>query len=164
MRNRIALLWALTLALGLTGFAQSKTTSAARGAEQSRAHRTSQLQTIQALANAVAIAWSEGKLRSLDPSRPYVGTVKVFVEPECGDDPQITRKSFRTLAQIDRWFKSQERADGPGKNIGTLEQCSKGVCTFQTAMNHNNLYLRQITYGMRRGKPYIKTIHIADGC
>jgi hypothetical protein len=68
------------------------------------------------------------------------------------------------LAQIDRWFKSSERADGPGRNVGPLEKCSKGVCTFEVVgMNHNNLFLQKITYGMRKGKPYIKAIYIADG-
>jgi hypothetical protein len=164
MRIKIVLLVTLILALGLTGFAQSKTISRARGAEQSRAHRSPQTQTIQELAKAVATAWGEGNLGSLDAGRPYVGSVKVVVEGTVGEPPMIWRKTFRTLAQVDRWFKGRERADGPGRNIGQLQQCSKGVCTFeQEGMLHNNLYLKKITYGMRRGKPYIKAIHIEDG-
>jgi hypothetical protein len=152
------------LALGSTGFAQSKTTSAAREAAQSRAHLSRQTQTIQELATAAATAWGEGNLGSLDGRRPYVGSVRVIVEGQAGEPPMISRKTFRTLAQVDRWFKSRERADGPGRNPGQLEQCSKGVCTFtQEGMLHNNLYLKKITYGMRKGKPYIKAIYIDDG-
>jgi hypothetical protein len=164
MRIKIVLPAILILALGLTGFAQSKTTSGARVAERLRAHLSPQTQTIQELANAVAEAWGEGTLGSLDAGRPYVGSVKVVVEGTVGEPPLIERKTFRTLAQVDRWFKSRERADGPGRNIGQLRQCRKGVCTFeQEGMLHNNLYLKKITYGMRKGKPYIKAIYIEDG-
>jgi hypothetical protein len=164
MRIQITLLATLMLALGLTGFAQSKTASGARGDEKSRAHLSSQPQTIQQLVNAVAKAWGEGNLGSLDAGRPYVGSVRVVVEGTVGEPPMVWRKTFRTLAQVDRWFKSRERADGPGRNVGQLQQCSKGVCTFeQEGMLHNNLYLKKITYGMRKGKPYVKAIYIEDG-
>ena len=164
MKIKIVVLATLILGLSLTGFAQSKANSGARDESQSRAHRSPQRQTIQELANAVATAWGEGKLGSLDAGRPYVGSVKVIVEGTVGEPPMIERKTFRTLAQVDRWFKSNERADGPGRNIGQLQQCSKGVCTFeQEGMLHNNLYLKKITYGMRKGKPYVKAIYIDDG-
>lgn len=164
MGIKFVLLTTLILALGLTGFAQSKTTSGTRGVEQSRAHFSPQTQPIQELANAVATAWSEGKLGSLDAGRPYVGSVRVVVEVSVGEPPMVWRRTFRTLAQVDRWFKSRERGEGPGRNIGQLQQCSKGVCTFeQEGMLHNNLYLQQITYGMRKGRPYIKAIYIVDG-
>jgi hypothetical protein len=164
LRIKFVLLTAFILALGLTGFAQSKTTSVARDARQSRAHLSLQTQTIQELANSVATAWGEGNLSSLDAGRPYVGSVRVVVEGTVGEPPMIWRKTFRTLAQVDRWFKSRERADGPGRNPGQLQQCSKGVCAFeQEGMLHNNLYLKKITYGMKKGKPYIKAIYIEDG-
>lgn len=164
MKIKIVLLAAIIMALSLTGFAQSKTVSDARGDESSRAHRTSQTQTIDELANAAAKAWGEGNLGSLDAGRPYVGSVKVVVEGTVGEPPMVWRKTFRSLAQVDRWFKSRERAEGPARNIGQLQQCSKGVCTFeQEGMLHNNLYMKKITYGMRKGKPYIKAIYIEDG-
>ena len=164
MKIKLILLLTLILGLGLTRFAQTKTTSGARGAASSRAHRLPQTQTVQQLVNAVAKAWGDGNLASLDASRPYVGTVRVVVEAQVGEPPNVERKSFMTLAQIDRWFKSNERADGPSRNVGPLEKCSRGVCTFEVVgMNHNNLFLQKITYGMRKGKPYIKAIYIADG-
>jgi hypothetical protein len=30
-------------------------------------------------------------------------------------------------------------------------------------INHNNLYLKRITYGVSNGCPYLKTIYILDG-
>lgn len=164
MNFKPVLLTILILALGLTGYAQSKTTSVARDAAQSRAHLSPQTRNIQQLVNAVAKAWGDGNLGSLDASRPYVGTVRVIVEGQVGEPPNVERRSFKTLAQIDRWFKSNERADGPKRNVGPLKKCSKGVCSFElVGMNHNNLFLEKITYGMRKGQPYIKAIYIADG-
>jgi hypothetical protein len=164
MKIKIVLLATLILTLGLTGFAQSKTTSGAGGAGQSRAHLSPQTQTIEQFADAVATAWSAGRLGSLDAERPYMGSVKIVVEGTVGEPPMVWRKTFRTLAQVDRWFKSRERAGGPGRNIGLLKQCSKGVCNFeQEGMLHNNLYLKKITYGMRKGNPYLKAIYIEDG-
>ena len=164
MKIKLVLLTTLLLALGLTVFAQTKTTSVAGGAEQSRAHLSAKPQTIQELVNAVATAWSEGKLGSLDASRPYVRSVKVIVEGSVGEPPMVERKTFKTLAQVDQWFKKRETADGPARNIGTFQKCSKGVCTFEKeGMLHNNLYLQKITYGMSKGKPYIKAIYIEDG-
>lgn len=76
----------------------------------------------------------------------------------------IENRSFRTLLQAELWLKSRERAEGPGRNIGPLQQCTKGVCTFElSGMLHNNIYLQRITYGVRQGKPYIKAIHLIDG-
>jgi hypothetical protein len=164
MRIKFVLLTILIPALGLTGFAQSKTTSAARDAGQARAHLSPQTQTTEQFADAVATAWSAGKLGSLDAGRPYVGSVRVVVEGTIGEPPNVERKTFKSLAQIDRWFKSNERADGPGRNVGPLQKCSRGVCTFEVVgMNHNNLFLQKITYGMRKGKPYLKAIYIEDG-
>lgn len=123
---------------------------------------SSKAEAIEQLAKDVAEAWSEGRLGSLDAKRPYVGWVRIRVEDSIADGVESRR--FKTLAQAERWFKSRERADGPGRNIGPLQKCSKGVCTFeQTGMLHNNLYLQKITYGLRGGRPYIKAIHVIDG-
>jgi hypothetical protein len=121
-------------------------------------------QSLEQLVTNVAFAWSEGNLSSLDARRPYVGSVRVVVEVQAGEPSLVERKTFRTLAQIDRWFKQRARGDGLRRNMGSFEQCSKGVCTFeQSGMLHNNLYLKKITYGMRKGRPYIKAIYIDDG-
>ena len=162
MRIKMVLLTALLVASTSVGPARSETTSGARGAEAARAGSTSQEQSIEQLAGTVAEAWGEGKLGDLDERRPYVGAVRIRIEH--GITGEVESRRFRTLAQAERWFKSRERADGPGRNIGTLRQCRRGVCAFeQDGMLHNNLYLQKITYGIRRGRPYVKAIHLVDG-
>ena len=160
MKIKITFLTILMLALSAIGFAQSKTGSHMKDGESAHARSLARTQTIEQLSKAVAEAWSEGKLGSLDAMRPYVGSVRVVIEYNV----EVERKTFKTLAQVDKWFKKGEHGDGPGRNIGPLKQCSRGVCTFeQEGMLHNNLYLQKITYGTTKGKPYIKAIHIITG-
>ena len=165
MKIKITLLTALVLAFSSVGFTRSTTTTSGMSeSESAHALTPSEAQTIEQLAKAVAEAWGEGKLDGLDAQRPYVGSVRVVLEHSLGEPPLVERKTFRTLAQVNQWFQSRETADGPGRNIGTLRQCRKGVCTFeQEGMLHNNLYLQKITYGTRKGKPYIKAVHIISG-
>lgn len=163
MRIKFVLLTALILALGVTGFAHSKITYGVSGAGQSSARLSPQTQTIQQLANAVADAFTEGTLSSLDAGRPYVGTVRVVVNSLV----DVERKTFRSLAQVERWLKSGETQDGeitlPRRNRGELQQCRRGICTFENAGGlHNILYVQKIAYGMRKGKPYIKAIYLVN--
>lgn len=163
MRIKFVLLSTIILALGQTAFAQSKTTFAAGGVGQSRAHLSPQTQTIEQLANAVADAFTAGTLGTLDAGRPYVGTVRVVIQ----NLVDAERKNFRTLAAFERWLKSRETQDGPitnpRRNMGALRQCRKGICTFEDAGGlHNMLYVQKITYGMRKGRPYIKAIHLVN--
>ena len=165
MKNKVVLLTALVLVFSSAGFTQSEAASIMSGSEPAHALSLPETQSVEQLAKTVAEAWSEGKLSGLDARRTYLGTVRVVVEDMCGEPARVRRKTFRTLAQVDRWFKGSERADGPGRNIGTLKDCNKGVCTFEPeGVTHNNLYLKKITYGMSKGKPYIKAIYIDDGC
>ncbi len=154
MGNKLVLVTALILAFTLPGFAQSKTTS--------EAHSSAQAQTVEQLAKAVADAFAAGELGSLDAERPYLGTVRIRYEHSITGD--VVTRSFRTLARIEQWLKGRERDDGPARNSGTLQRCRRGVCAFeQEGMLHNNLYLQKITYGMRKGRPYIKAIYVIDG-
>lgn len=162
MKTKVILLVALLLTCVSIGQAQSAIASDKRSGSSLRAHALSQTQTAEQLVKAVAEAWGEGRLGSLDASRPLVGSVRIRIEHSIADG--IESRSFKTLAQAEQWLKRRERADGPGRNVGTLRQCSKGVCLFeQEGMLHNNLYLQKITYGMRRGRPYVKAIHLIDG-
>jgi hypothetical protein len=160
---RIVLLATLTLVLGLTGFAQSKTTSEASGAAQSRSHFSPQTQTILQLANAVSDAFTESTLGNLDAGRPYVGSVRLRIEYMVDNES----RSFKTLAAMEKWLKSKEIKDGemttPRRNVGKLLGCQKAVCTFEPAGGlHGILYLHKITYGMVKGRPYIKAIHLVN--
>lgn len=162
MRNKLVLLTVLILAFNLVGSAQSKTTSGWRNVEPGRAHLSRQAQTVEEFAKAVADAFAANTLESLDEGRPYMGTVRIRVEHSITG--KVESRSFKTLAAAGRWLTSRERGDGPARNSGTLQRCRRGVCTFeQEGMLHNNLYLQRITYGMRRGRPHIKAIHLIDG-
>jgi len=162
MGKKLALLTALILTFSSVGLAQSKITSEARGVEPLRAHASSQPQTVDELAKTVADAFAANTLESLDADRPYMRTVRIRVEHSITGE--VESRSFRTFAAAGRWLTSRERDDGPARNSGTLRRCRRGVCTFeQEGMLHNNLYLQRITYGMRRGRPYVKAIYLIDG-
>jgi len=162
MGNKLVLATALILAFSLPGFAQSKTTSASGGVEPPRAHLSRQAQTVEELAKAVADAFAAGELARLDAERPYLGTVRVRVEHSISG--QILTRNFKTLERLGQWLTRREGADGAAMNGGALRRCRRGVCTFeQEGMLHNNLYLQKITYGMRRGRAYVKAIHVIDG-
>lgn len=161
MRIKFVLLTTFILALGLTGFAQSKTTSGASAADQLRAHTSPRAQTIQQLAKTVADAFGDRKLGSLDAGRPYMGSVRIRIEYNV----DVENRSFKTLEAAEQWLKSKETKDGemtvPRRDAGALQKCQKGVCTFESAGGlHGILWLKQITYGMKKRQPYIKVIHL----
>ena len=160
MRNNLVLLTALILAFSLAGFAQPNTTSDASGVGPARATASYQTQTIKQLAEAVSDAFTAGELGRLDAERPYSGAVRIRVEHSITGD--IVTRSFKTLEAAEQWLTKDNQDSG--RNGGALRRCRKGVCTFeQEGMLHNNLYLQRITYGIRRGRPYIKAIHVIDG-
>ena len=145
MGNKFVVVAALILTFSLPGFAQSP-----------------QTQPVEEFAKGVADAFAAGELGRLDAERPYVRTVRIRVEHSITGE--VESRSFKTLAAAGRWLTSRERDEGPARNGGTLRRCRRGVCTFeQEGMLHNNLYLQRITYGMRRGRPYVKAIHLIDG-
>ena len=162
MVNRLVLLTALVVTFGSVGLAQSKATSESGGAGPARAHASLfQTQTAEELAKTVADAFAAAELGRLDAERPHLGTVRIRVEHSITGE--IQSRSFRTLAAAERWIDKSGNEES-GRNSGTLRRCRRGVCTFeQEGMLHNNLYLQRITYGVRRGRPYVKAIHLIDG-
>jgi hypothetical protein len=81
------------------------------------------------------------------------------------DDPQrFEVRRFPSLAKFEQWLKSREIDDRPGRYSREMT-CTRGVCraNMDGGINHNSLYLKQITYGMSNGCPYLKTIYILDG-
>ena len=160
MVNRLVLLTALIVSMSSVGLAQSQTTQEARSIDPASAHAPSQAQTAEELAKTIADAFASAELGRLDAERPYLRTVRIRVEHSITGD--IETRSFRTLAAAENWLnKGNQDAQ---RNGGTLRRCRRGTCTFeQEGMLHNNLYLQRITYGLRRGRPYVKAIHIVDG-
>ena len=160
MKIKLVLLTSIILALSLAAFAGSKTISKVSGAQPERARSSNQTDSVNQLATEVADAFKAKDLGKLDADHPFPGAVRIRVEHSITDRIEI--KSFRKLAQAERWFR--RGGLDPNRSSGLLNQCRRGVCTFQMeGMLHNTLYLKSISYGIRRGRPYIKTINIVDG-
>lgn len=125
--------------------------------------------TIEQLVKSLAEAYTSKTLGKLDAETPYLRKIRIVIEhslAEEGAKDSVEVKEFRTLAQAERWLRSREISEGvPARGGMPLEQCSKGVCTFDFngGILHNHLYLQEIRYGYRRGRPYIKTIFLLDG-
>jgi hypothetical protein len=125
-------------------------------------------QPVAALAKQLAAAYEGKSLGGLDGQKPYLGRVRIVIENSLGepdDKGRFVIKSFTSLARAEAWLKSRERADGPGRESRPLQRCATGVCTFNFdgGILHNHLYLKKISYGIRAGCPYIKTIYLLDG-
>ena len=125
-------------------------------------------QPVQDLVKAVAEGFETKTVRRLDAQKPYVGRVRIVIEHSLADDNAKDRfviRSFSSLARAERWLKSREHDEMPGRDTKPLARCAKGVCTynFDGGIVHNTLYLKKITYGARGGCPYLKTIYLLDG-
>ena len=132
------------------------------GSALAHARPSSKSETIEQLAKALSEAFTTGALGGLDAERPYLGTVRIIVEHSISGKREM--KNFKTFGEAEKWFTSRARDDGPARNSGPLLRCRKGVCTYkQEGMLHNNLYLQKITYGIRKGRPYIKAVYVIDG-
>lgn len=124
---------------------------------------------VEQLMKALDEAYSTSRLARLDARRPYLGRVRIVIEHSLAADgakDQYETKTFRTLAQADRWLKSRENSDGlPARETRPLYECGNGSCEFDLngGILHNHLYLTKVTYVIRRGRPYIKTIYLLDG-
>lgn len=125
-------------------------------------------QSIADLVNAFAESFANKTMAALDADRPYVGRITVRIEHSLADDNDPKRfevRRFASFARAEQWFKSREIEGLPGRNIRPLVKCARGVCSYNSGggLLHNNLYLTRITYGIRNGCTYIKTIYIVDG-
>ena len=151
--------YTLVIAVAVTLFSLSLPVHA-----QSRCKR----QPVEDLVKAVAEGFETRTMRTLDAQKPYVGRVRIVIEHSLAPDDDKDRfviRSFTSLARAERWLKSREHEEMPGRDTKPLARCAKGVCTynFDGGIVHNTLYLKKITYGSRGGCPYIKTIYLLDG-
>ena len=133
-----------------------------------RAQSPCKKQPIQDLAKAIAEAYEGKTLGTLDAQKPYAGRVRIVIEHSLAEDTAKDRfviKWFTSLARAEAWLKSREHEEMPSRQLKPLARCSKGICTynFDGGILHNQLYLKKITYGMRAGCPYLKTIYLLDG-
>jgi hypothetical protein len=136
-----------------------------------KAQARSKKETIAKLEDALSTAFFLGTLGKLDAKYPNFGKVRVVIEhsgADLAEDPngEFERKVFRTFGEFGRWLKSQEYENGlPFRVTMPLVGCRRGMCTynFDGGILHNHLYLQQISYGYRKGHPYIKTIYLLNG-
>jgi len=78
----------------------------------------------------------------------------------------VVRRQFKTFAQFDAWLKKHEREEGsPFRQVSELVKCAKGHCAYNydSGILHNQLYLHDIYYSFRNGKPYVTRIDLLDG-
>lgn len=125
-------------------------------------------QPVKNLVEAFAESFANKTMGTLDADRPYVGRFTIRIEHSLADDDDPQRfevRRFSSFARAERWFKSREIEDLPGRYTRPVEKCARGVCSYNTegGINHRSLYLTKITYGVRDGCPYIKTIYLLDG-
>jgi hypothetical protein len=125
-------------------------------------------QTIEDLVKAVAESYEAKNWGSLDADQPYVGRFRIVIEHSLAGDNDKDRfviKWFTSLARAEVWLKSREHEEMPGRAAKPLTKCAKGICTFNfdDGIVHNTLYLKRISYGIRGGCPYLKTIYLLDG-
>ena len=125
-------------------------------------------QSVEDLVTALAESFANKSMGTLDADRPYVGRFTIRIEHSLADDNDPQRfevRRFSSFARAEKWFKSQEIEGMPGRNTRPLLKCARGVCSYNSegGILHNNLYLTKITYGVRNGCPYIKTIYLLDG-
>ena len=125
-------------------------------------------QPVEDLVRAFAESFSNKSMGTLDDDRPYVGRFQIVIEHSLADDDDPQRfevRRFSSFARAEQWFKSREIEEMPGRNTRPLVKCAKGVCSYNSegGILHRNLYLTKITYGIRNGCPYIKTIYLLDG-
>jgi biotin carboxyl carrier protein len=125
-------------------------------------------QPIEDLVEAFAESFANKMMGTLDDDRPYVGRFTIRIEHSLADDNDPQRfevRRFSSFARAEQWFKSREIEGMPGRNTRPLLKCAKGVCSYNSegGILHRNLYLTKITYGIRNGCPYIKTIYLLDG-
>jgi hypothetical protein len=122
-------------------------------------------QKIDDLAKAIAENYDTKRLSGLDSQKPYAGRVRVVIEHSLGEDNAKIVRWFTSLARAEAWLKSREHDQLPARESRPLKQCAKGVCEydFDGGILHNHLYLQKISYGLRGGCPYIKTIYLLDG-
>lgn len=123
-------------------------------------------ETIEQVVQELAEAYAARDLGKLDSEHPYFGKIKIIIEDSLGEGKDAYHvKWVKTLGQAEAWLKSREIDQRPGREIRPLLKCKKGVCTFDFSggILHNTLYLKRVTYGERKGRPYIKTILLLNG-
>lgn len=130
--------------------------------------------TIEKLVDEFEVAYVADNLETLDAKRPNPVKIRVEIEYQT-IDREI--KVFKTFGELGRWLRSRETdTEGMPVEAGTTSKlpmrvtmlpvgCRRGLCTydFNGGILHNHLYIQKISYGYRKGRPYLKTIFLLSG-
>jgi len=139
------------------------------GAVPVEAQQKCKKQTLGAWAKTVAQSYEAKSLAKLDAQRPYAGTFRVVIEHSlAGDDDsdRFVRGRFSSFARFEQWLTRREIEGFPARQVmQTFVGCSRGSCKWEATYGilHNQLYFKRLTYGMRNGCPYVKSIYLLDG-
>src|SRR4051812_14817879 len=123
--------------------------------------------SIEQVRQSVADAYKAKTMRTLDDKKLIQGTVVVrIVHSLMEGQGSVVRRSFKTFTQFEAWLKKREREEGaPFRQVSELVKCSRGHCqyNYDGGILHNQLYLHDIYYQFRNGKPHITRIDLLDG-
>ena len=127
----------------------------------------SQKQLVDQLHVSVADTDKAKTMRTLDEKKLIQGSLLVrIVHSLMEGKGSVVSRRFKTFAQFDAWLKKHEREEGaPFRQVSELVKCSKGHCAYNYdgGILHNQLYLHDIYYQFRNGKPHITRIDLLDG-
>jgi len=127
----------------------------------------SQKELVDQLQKSVADTYKAKTMRTLDEKKLIQGSVLVrIVHSLMEGKGSVVRRSFKNFAQFDAWLKKREREEGsPFRQVSELVKCAKGHCeyNYDNGILHNQLYLHDIYYRFRNGKPYVFRIDLLDG-
>ena len=126
-----------------------------------------QAELVDQLHQSVADTFKTKTMSSLDRKKLIQGSLLVrIVHSLMEGKGSIVRRQFSTFAQVDAWLKKRETEEGgPFRQVSEVVKCSKGHCAYNynNGILHNQLYLHDIYYRFRNGKPYITRIDLLDG-
>jgi len=135
--------------------------STSLAAAQSR----SQKKRIERIAVQIAEAYKSKSLSTLDRSRLLRGSVQIVVGYV--EETPDTVKRFRSFRALEIWLDRRvtKGLDNPGRYVREFKGCRKGSCGFydESGSLHNQLYLSEILYGFRKGRPFIKALRVWNG-
>ncbi len=125
-------------------------------------------QSIEQLANSFAEAFQAKTLPQIDATKPFVTQITIRIENSLssdGEPGQYEYKRVKSFTAFEKWLKSNETDELPGRSIQPLISCKKGICTYDIqGLLHNTLFLQKISFGYKKDKcPYIKSVFIVDG-
>jgi hypothetical protein len=122
--------------------------------------------SVQELQKIVSKAYTAKNLAALDKKLVSGSVLVEIVHSLMEGKGSVVRRRFKTFAQLDAWLKKRETEEGaPFRQVSELVKCAKGHCAYNydNGILHNQLYLHDIYYRFRNGRPYIIRIDLLDG-